>query len=43
MIPLCVVALSVAQKKKKQFLWLSSSGVHMHTHFDQDHNFFVQV
>eukprot|EP01137_Pigoraptor_chileana_P020829 Opistho-2@83718 len=26
-----------------QFAWLSSAGVRTHTHFDQDHNFFVQI
>lgn len=28
---------------QKQFLWVSSEGVNTHTHFDQDHNFFLQV
>ncbi|XP_062504731.1 uncharacterized protein LOC134181477 [Corticium candelabrum] len=27
----------------KQFLWVSSSGMITHTHFDQDYNFFVQI
>lgn len=27
----------------KQFLWVSSTGMITHTHFDQDYNFFVQV
>ena len=27
----------------KAFVWVSSAGVQTHTHFDQDHNFFVQV
>lgn len=29
--------------RRMQYLWLSSRGPKMHTHFDQDHNFFVQV
>lgn len=28
---------------RKQFIWLSSPGVEMHTHVDQDHNLFVQL
>ena len=27
----------------KQFVWISSSGMITHTHFDQDYNFFVQL
>eukprot|EP00457_Paulinella_chromatophora_P003231 gb/GEZN01003237.1/.p1 GENE.gb/GEZN01003237.1/~~gb/GEZN01003237.1/.p1 ORF type:complete len:719 (-),score=176.32 gb/GEZN01003237.1/:74-1912(-) len=30
-------------EERKQFVWLSSAGVYMHTHIDQDHNFFVQL
>ena len=30
-------------KLRKQYLWLSSAGAVTHTHFDQDHNFFVQL
>jgi hypothetical protein len=30
-------------KRKKQFLWISTKGTKTHTHFDQDHNVFVQV
>jgi len=26
-----------------QFLWMSTPGVRMHTHFDMDYNFFVQI
>ena len=29
--------------KKSLFLWVSSAGVQMHSHFDQDNNFFVQL
>eukprot|EP00004_Rigifila_ramosa_P024089 TRINITY_DN6896_c0_g1_i1.p1 TRINITY_DN6896_c0_g1~~TRINITY_DN6896_c0_g1_i1.p1 ORF type:complete len:860 (-),score=151.92 TRINITY_DN6896_c0_g1_i1:72-2291(-) len=27
----------------RQFLWISNGGLRTHTHFDQDHNFFVQL
>ena len=27
----------------RQFLWISSAGMITHAHFDQDHNFFVQL
>lgn len=27
----------------KMFMWFSSAQVNMHSHFDQDHNFFVQI
>eukprot|EP00040_Diaphanoeca_grandis_P009014 m.47250 g.47250 ORF g.47250 m.47250 type:complete len:796 (-) comp20448_c1_seq1:160-2547(-) len=30
-------------KLQKQFLWLSSAGTVTNTHFDQDHNIFVQL
>jgi Cupin-like domain len=30
-------------KLYRQFVWLSSPGVRMHSHFDQDYNFFVQL
>ena len=30
-------------KAAKQFMWISSSGMITHTHFDQDYNFFVQL
>lgn len=29
--------------KRAMYLWFSSGGVNMHSHFDQDHNFFVQL
>jgi len=28
---------------RAMFLWISSAGVRMHSHFDQDHNVFVQL
>jgi hypothetical protein len=31
------------EQKYEQYMWISSRGPNMHTHFDQDHNFFVQV
>ena len=31
------------EKKSMQYLWLSTPGVRTHTHFDSDHNVFVQL
>lgn len=31
------------EERARHFLWLSSPEVALHTHFDQDHNFFVQI
>lgn len=30
-------------KSNRQYVWISSSGMITHTHFDQDYNFFVQL
>ena len=31
------------EKKSMQYVWLSTPGVRTHTHFDSDHNIFVQL
>jgi len=41
--PLFVSPRDRARALNQSFVWVSGKGVTTHTHFDQDHNFFVQV